>query len=97
MTEESDIIYIWNPKSNLDDKTYTRHSQLNGGKAVICAGEFYIDQSDNILNLYIDVNNQSGHYKPEFGCLSNFESKFNSLGISSDKIKLFFHNAPFLS
>lgn len=36
------IMYVWNSKLQIENKNYIRHSELNRGEPVICAGEFYI-------------------------------------------------------
>jgi hypothetical protein len=82
-TPEGSIIYRrWNHAAPAD---YTRHSQLGGGKPVICAGEFLIDKTHDghsITDIITMVNDASGHYQPVgSNCLKYVAEKFEALGL----------------
>ena len=86
------IIYKWNSRQEIDEGNYTRHSQLGSGQKVICAGEFYLKTTrlpDKVWvdKIFIEINNSSGHYKPDVTCLKPVVDKFKSLGFSIDDSK----------
>jgi hypothetical protein len=81
--KNGNIIYKWNSELGIETKNYTRHSELNTGEPVICAGEFYI-KGGNLYKLYIELNDSSGHYKPDGKeCLPYVLQKFKDLGIEA--------------
>ncbi|NEO82555.1 hypothetical protein, partial [Moorena sp. SIO4G3] len=91
------ILYKWNSKLELDKKNYTRHSELGSGEAVTCAGEFYLTETFNssisIKELYIELNDSSGHYKPDGNkCFRYVLEKLKYLGIKSENVQVYAHN-----
>ncbi|MGZ5437007.1 MAG: RICIN domain-containing protein, partial [Pyrinomonadaceae bacterium] len=78
------------------DKTqYTRHSQLNYGNPVICAGEFLLKSGGGgqpwavVPDTFIaEVNDASGHYKPEGGdCLRYVQDQLTALGVDTTNVE----------
>ena len=91
-TNFSRIIYVWNSKLSLDNRSYTRHSDLAGGDRVICAGEFYLSKQGGTVflkELHIEINDASGHYKPNGArCLGFVVNKFKDLGLDISQIQV---------
>jgi hypothetical protein len=86
------IVYNWNDKLSLDSKNYTRHSELNAGKPVVCAGEMYLSQGV-LRELYVELNDSSGHYKPDGGaCFKYVLDQFSKIGIPSQNVQLYARN-----
>ncbi len=84
-----DILYKWNSQLELDTRNYTRHSDLNQGEPVICAGEFYLTKGGNIFleELYIELNDSSGHYKPNGKqCIKYVIEKFKEINIDTTRV-----------
>lgn len=92
LTPDSDIIYKWNDKLSLDEGNYTRHSELNEGKPVVCAGEMYL--SGGVLKeLYVELNESSGHYKPDGAkCFKYVQDRFDKIGIRGQNVQYFARN-----
>lgn len=91
LTPGGKILYKWNSKLELDSRQYTRHSDLNQGRPVTCAGEFYLTRrSSNIFltELFIEINDSSGHYKPSGEvCFRYVLDEFAALGIAVNNIE----------
>lgn len=91
LTPGGKILYKWNSQLELDSRQYTRHSDLNQGRPVTCAGEFYLTRrSSNIFltELYIEINDSSGHYKPSAAvCFRYVLEEFEALGIDLNNIE----------
>lgn len=69
-------------------KDYIRHSQLAAGFPTFCAGEFHVALRAaaprlTLFNALVEVNNFSGHYKPECKCLRVLLEKLESLGVNT--------------
>ena len=86
------ILYKWNSQLALDSRDYTRHSDLNAGLPVTCAGEFYLTRKTSFIflnTLYIEINDSSGHYKPDGNvCFRYVLDQFAELGIKLDNVIL---------
>lgn len=82
------IMYVWNSELQIEEKNYTRHSDLNQGRPVQCAGEFTFSNFPIRLDgLYIDLNDFSGHYRPDGKkCFSFVLNAFKDLGIDTSKV-----------
>lgn len=93
LTPGGDMLYVWNSQLALDKRNYTRHSDLNQGEPVQCAGEFYLTLEDGYLwcrDLYIELNDSSGHYKPDGRqCFKYVIDKLKALGIGTAAINVF--------
>jgi hypothetical protein len=89
LTPGGNIVYKWNDKLSLDRRNYTRHSELNEGKPVVCAGEMYLSQGV-LKELYVELNDSSGHYKPDGGsCFKYVLEQFGRIGIPSQNVECF--------
>jgi len=88
LVPDGNIVYKWNSRLALDARSYTRHSDLNRGKPVVCGGEFYLDyqmEGPGIDKLYIELNDSSGHYKPDGkDCMPYVLTEFRRLGVDID-------------
>lgn len=92
LTPGGDIVYKWNDKLSLDSRKYTRHSELNKGRPVVCAGEMYLSQGV-LRELYVEVNDSSGHYKPDGGsCFRYVLEQFQKIGIHGPNVKCLARN-----
>ena len=82
------ILYVWNCQLQLDERNYIRHSELNKGSPVVCAGEFTFSTFPTTLDgVYIELNDSSGHYKPDGKmCFSFVIDAFKDLGIDTSKV-----------
>jgi len=93
LSTEGDIIYKWNSQLELDTKNYTRHSDLGSGEPVICAGEFYLTTKTSsifIQELYVELNDSSGHYKPDGKkCFRYVLNKFEDVGIKLENVQVY--------
>ncbi|WP_375319114.1 hypothetical protein [Candidatus Tisiphia endosymbiont of Oplodontha viridula] len=91
--KERNITYVRNSKEKIENKDYIRHSQLNKGNPVLCAGEFYIKhiKLGYSYKLFVDINDSSGHYKPDGrACIPPVIEKFQELGIHASSDIAFF-------
>eukprot|EP01083_Nonionella_stella_P120937 362958_1 len=93
LTTDGRIFYRWNPKLELESHTYVRHSDLNQGKPVTCAGEFYL-KSIWVKGLWIECNNSSGHYKPDIACVAFVVKNFRQLGLKVVDEDVYVPNGP---
>lgn len=92
-----DIMYVWNSHLKLESKNYVRHSDLNGGNPVICAGEFTFSKKPSstkfflsLDEIYIEINDSSGHYKPDGNkCFSFVHDVFKELGFDTSKVVMY--------
>ena len=83
------IMYAFNSQTAIDERCYIRrHSELTGDN-VVCAGEFYLTQVDKapgIRELYLEINDSSGHYRPNGAqCIGFALDTFKKLGLNLDK------------
>lgn len=85
---EYTILYVWNSQLQINNKSYTRHSALGSGKPVVVAGEFYIRRGQ-LKKLYLEFNNVSGHYKPDFDCLKYVIKAFNDINVNTKDIEVY--------
>jgi len=87
------IMYVWNSKLQLNDRNYTRHSDLNQGNPVVCAGEFMFSSSGSAITLntiHVEINDASGHYKPDGEkCFSFVINAFKQLSIDTTKVEVY--------
>lgn len=82
------IIYKWNSGDAIKAGNYIRHSQIAGGKPVLCAGEWTLEQGQ-IGIMIATINDSSGHYRPDGGmCLGPVLTKLQHLGVDVDAIKV---------
>ncbi len=83
--QKSILVKFWD--QSLDRTSYTRHSQLGGGQAVVCAGEMRIERkttSSAVSDILGLVNDASGHYKPDGGqCLGHVLERLEQLGLDT--------------
>lgn len=81
-------MYVWNSQLQLDERNYIRHSELNEGSPVVCAGEFTFSTFPTTLDgVYIELNDSSGHCKPDGKmCFLFVIDAFKDLGIDTSKV-----------
>ncbi|KAG9227074.1 hypothetical protein CCMSSC00406_0008274 [Pleurotus cornucopiae] len=84
-TPGGSIVYrLWNHDHRND---YARHSRLEGGRDVICAGEFCVSQAGNIESVVLMKSDSGEYYRPTGGeCLACVSDKLKSLGITTDNV-----------
>ncbi|WP_420125976.1 hypothetical protein [Longimicrobium sp.] len=97
LVPNGDMLYAWNSQLALEERNYTRHSDLNQGEAVTCAGEFYLTYNNFgqlwCQDLYIELNDSSGHYKPNGPkCFRYVIDTLVGLGIATESINVFTRN-----
>ncbi|MFZ5755445.1 MAG: hypothetical protein ACOY3X_00915 [Pseudomonadota bacterium] len=87
-TPSQAIIYVWNSGPAIQHKSYIRHSQLGGGKPVVCAGEWTLDNGQ-LGTMIATLNDSSGHYTPDGGkCMGPVLAKLELLGVPTKNIKV---------
>lgn len=86
-TKADQAIVYW-PHAQKRTGDYVRHSQIGGGNDVTVAGEFYVNKRGYYMTqVIVEVNNESGHYRPDVPCLYYISRKLESLGIEVEKIR----------
>ncbi|WP_164011998.1 hypothetical protein [Pyxidicoccus trucidator] len=90
----TDVLYL-KPQEGVG-RDYIRHSQVAAGFPVFCAGEFHISASLrlSLLNELVEVNNFSGHYKPQCRCLGVLLNKLEALGVKTQETEVKFMGSP---
>ena len=92
LTENSDILYAWVSNFRVRWESYTRHSEIAGGQPALCAGEFTLNGHDELGRLIIELNNSSGHYKPDIKCLKWVLDRFKELGLNTENTVVYTRN-----
>ncbi|MFK3772767.1 hypothetical protein [Pseudomonas sp. NPDC089406] len=88
--QKSILIKAWDQA--LGRINYIRHSQLAGGKPVVCAGELKIGRmtlSNPVTDIIGLLNDASGHYKPDGGqCLVHVRERLEELGLDTSETRI---------